>query len=477
MTNATDEKVTAGSTSGVTISANYLGQFTASVPVTGGGYYEFTQTNTSLNANIIPRATGEDKGGTWKFVESGTQKYEGTYTGDISLFTANVQTATLTLTVTKVRSETAYDLVNVSEAKTFPFNIMGSAFSATIPSVVVTFSLHSFSVSIPTANNVKNLILKESYSVLSDMVSKEGDSGESSEASAAPYSGRGSLTSYFKFNAEGTKSVKYNATYRGLIDGGTEYTYNATDGSLTPPADTSTNKKFLIKADNAYILQNEGDKFSRTSGSGLEGTFTSSGTTLTFTSGGGLTVTVTSDAGTTTYTGTYTITGGYRLSLKASSRNYSSSSGTSYYSASALYADSHLYLIDSVAYAKASELPAMLSGGPFPIIVSVQDGCSVGIGINNRDTYTYDSRYGNYYYEANENDTITLRTQSTYIQDGYRVDVVVKDSAGTTVALEEHYHDYNYNYDYYDFTMPASAVTVSVTYKETVNNSGNEQTQ
>lgn len=248
MTTTTDEKVTAGSTSGVTISANYLGQFTASVPVTGGGYYEFTQTNTSLNANIIPRATGEDKGGTWKFVESGTQKYEGTYTGDISLFTANVQTATLTLTVTKVRSETAYDLVNVSEAKTFPFNIMGSAFSATIPSVAVTFSLHSFSVSIPTANDVKNLILKESYSVLSDMVSKEKDSYGSDEVSEASieggYSGRGSLTSYFKFNAEGTKSVKYNATYRGLIDGGTEYTYNATDGSLTPPADTSN---FLSK--------------------------------------------------------------------------------------------------------------------------------------------------------------------------------------------------------------------------------------
>lgn len=110
----------------------------------------------------------------------------------------------------------------------------------------------------------------------------------------------------------------------------------------------------------------------------------------------------------------------------------------------------------------------MLSSGPFPIIVSVQDGCSVGIGINNRDTYTYDSRYGNYYYEANENDTITLSINAK-VKDGYRVDVVVKDSAGTTVALEEHYHDYNYNYDYYDFTMPASAVTVSVTYKETVN--------
>ena len=301
------------------------------------------------------------------------------------------------------------------------------------------------------------------------------------------YSGVGSLTSYLKFNAEGTKSVKYNATYRGLIDGGTEYTYNATDGSLTPPADTSTNKKFLIKADNAYILQNEGDKFSRTSGSGLEGTFTSSGTTLTLTSGGGLTVTVTSDAGTTRYTGTYTITGGYRLNLSASSRSYSSYSGTSYYpasalyadySASALYADSHLYLIDNVAYAKASELPAMLSSGPFPIIISAENGCTVGIGINNRDTYTYDSRYGNYYYEANENDTITLKIRATNIQDGYRLDVVVKDSAGTTVALEEPYHDYYYDYDYYyDFTMPASAVAVSVTYKETLNNSGNEQTQ
>ncbi|MBQ6779919.1 MAG: hypothetical protein IJP62_01670 [Treponema sp.] len=62
----------------------------------------------------------------------------------------------------------------------------------------------------------------------------------------------------------------------------------------------------------------------------------------------------------------------------------------------------------------------------------------------------------------------------------YKIDCAVTQiSTGSAVSLTgpDSLDNASFSLVYYGFTMPASAVTVSVTYKETVNNSGNEQTQ
>ena len=138
----TEENSVAGQKSG-TVTTGKITSESVIISATGvvsvtadssGSHYEFTKSNSNLNANISSRAltVDESKGGTWKFFEgnSTNPKYSGTYKGDISEFTEILKSDSsseglkLELTVTEVLDSSGNAIeLEENDKKSFDFEV------------------------------------------------------------------------------------------------------------------------------------------------------------------------------------------------------------------------------------------------------------------------------------------------------------------------------------------------------------------